>query len=201
MFCSCWFVSSEEWSKVGDMERGNLGITVADDGEFWWAIKALPNLNSWPLLSDCINECCALVHRMPFADWCKLFTNADVCRVINTALISVNKTWNEVVHFGSWTKNAEPLLNRCGGCANHKPTFLQNPQVHSPHIICVQAHVNVYKHTFMDLFSLTFFFYSTCLMLQRSPMRSWSPCNKKTWRSTDDLVKEKTLPLALVSSR
>ncbi|KAI4813778.1 hypothetical protein KUCAC02_003008 [Chaenocephalus aceratus] len=95
-----WSDTSEEWSKVGDMERGNLGITVADDGEFW----------------------------MPFVDWCKLFTNADVCRVINTALISVNKTWNEVVHFGSWTKNAEPLLNRCGGCANHKPTFLQNPQ-------------------------------------------------------------------------
>ncbi|XP_034055820.1 calpain-5-like [Gymnodraco acuticeps] len=95
-----WSDTSEEWSKVGDMERENLGITVADDGEFW----------------------------MSFADWCKLFTNADVCRVINTALISVNKTWNEVVHFGSWTKNAEPLLNRCGGCANNKPTFLQNPQ-------------------------------------------------------------------------
>lgn len=28
-------VSSEEWSQVGDMERGNLGITVEDDGEFW----------------------------------------------------------------------------------------------------------------------------------------------------------------------
>lgn len=27
--------SSEEWSKVGDAERDNLGITVADDGEFW----------------------------------------------------------------------------------------------------------------------------------------------------------------------
>uniref|UniRef100_A0A3P9QIZ7 Calpain catalytic domain-containing protein n=1 Tax=Poecilia reticulata TaxID=8081 RepID=A0A3P9QIZ7_POERE len=31
-----WSDSSEEWSKVGDTERGNLGITVADDGEFWW---------------------------------------------------------------------------------------------------------------------------------------------------------------------
>ena len=29
-------ISSEEWSKVGDTERGNLGITVEDDGEFWW---------------------------------------------------------------------------------------------------------------------------------------------------------------------
>ncbi|XP_040037163.1 calpain-5 [Gasterosteus aculeatus] len=95
-----WSDSSEEWSKVGDMERGKLGITVEDDGEFW----------------------------MEFTDWCKFFTDADICRLINTSLISVYKTWNEVVHFGSWTKNAEPLLNRCGGCGNHKQTFLQNPQ-------------------------------------------------------------------------
>ncbi|XP_077402369.1 calpain-5-like [Vanacampus margaritifer] len=95
-----WSDSSEEWSKVGDTERGNLGITVEDDGEFW----------------------------MSFADWCKHFTDADVCRLINTSVISIHKTWHEIVHFGSWTKHAEPLLNRCGGCANHKPTFLQNPQ-------------------------------------------------------------------------
>lgn len=95
-----WSDNSEEWSKVGDSERTNLGITVADDGEFW----------------------------MSFSDWCRHFTDTDVCRIINTSVISVHKTWHEVVHFGSWTKNADPLLNRCGGCANHKPTFLQNPQ-------------------------------------------------------------------------
>ncbi|KAM9331592.1 calpain-5-like isoform 1-T2 [Pholidichthys leucotaenia] len=95
-----WSDSSEEWAKVGDTERGNLDITVADDGEFW----------------------------MSFSDWCRWFTEADVCRLINTSLISIHKTWHEVVHFGSWTKNAQPLLNRCGGCMNHKQTFLQNPQ-------------------------------------------------------------------------
>ncbi|XP_034034423.1 calpain-5-like [Thalassophryne amazonica] len=95
-----WSDTSEEWSKVGDTERGNLGITVEDDGEFW----------------------------MSFTDWCKFFTNADVCRLINTSVFTTHKTWHEVVHFGSWTKNAEPLLNRCGGCPNNKQTFLQNPQ-------------------------------------------------------------------------
>ncbi|XP_056140994.1 calpain-5-like [Lampris incognitus] len=95
-----WSDSSEEWSKVGDTERGNLGITVEDDGEFW----------------------------MSFPDWCKSFTDVDVCRLINTALISIHKTWNEVSHFGSWTQNADPFRNRCGGCSNHKQTFLQNPQ-------------------------------------------------------------------------
>lgn len=95
-----WSDSSEEWSNVGDTERGNLGITVEDDGEFW----------------------------MSFTDWCKFFTDTDVCRLINTSLISIHKTWHEVVHFGRWTQNRDPKLNRCGGCANHKPTFLQNPQ-------------------------------------------------------------------------
>ncbi|XP_054899594.1 calpain-5-like isoform X1 [Poeciliopsis prolifica] len=95
-----WSDSSEEWSKVGDTERGNLGITVADDGEFW----------------------------MSFTDWCKNFTDADVCRLINTSLISIHKTWNKEVNFGKWTRNSDPLLNRCGGCVNHRQTFLQNPQ-------------------------------------------------------------------------
>ncbi|XP_051512776.1 calpain-5-like [Myxocyprinus asiaticus] len=95
-----WSDSSEEWKKVGDMERNNLGITVVDDGEFW----------------------------MSFQDWCKNFTDADVCRLINTSVLSVHKTWNEVVYFGNWSKHAEPLRNRCGGCMNHRQTFLQNPQ-------------------------------------------------------------------------
>ena len=69
---------------------------------------------------------------MLFTDWCKFFTEADVCRLINTSVVSVHKSWHEAVHFGSWTKDAEPLLNRCGGCANHRQTFLQNPQVAAP---------------------------------------------------------------------
>ncbi|KAI1903606.1 hypothetical protein AGOR_G00028930 [Albula goreensis] len=95
-----WSDSSEEWQKVGSMEREAMEITVQDDGEFW----------------------------MAFDDWCKFFTDADVCRLINTSLLSIEKTWHEVVHHGSWTKNAEPFLNRCGGCMNHRQTFLQNPQ-------------------------------------------------------------------------
>ncbi|KAG7252539.1 LOW QUALITY PROTEIN: hypothetical protein CRUP_027530, partial [Coryphaenoides rupestris] len=35
--------------------------------------------------------------------------------------------WCEVMHRGSWTKEGEPLRNRCGGCSNHTSTFLQKP--------------------------------------------------------------------------
>lgn len=68
-------------------------------------------------------------HRMSSSDWCKFFTDVDICRLINTSVIGLHKTWNEVVHFGSWTKHAQPLLNRCGGNDKHMDTFLQNPQV------------------------------------------------------------------------
>ncbi|XP_029557099.1 calpain-5 [Salmo trutta] len=95
-----WSDSSAEWERVGSMERAKLGITVENDGEFW----------------------------MVFTDWCKYFTDADVCHLINTSLLTIHKTWHEVVHFGSWTKHSEPLHNRCGGCMNYKQTFLQNPQ-------------------------------------------------------------------------
>ncbi|XP_026881028.1 calpain-5-like [Electrophorus electricus] len=95
-----WSDSSQEWEKVGIRERANMGITVEDDGEFW----------------------------MSFDDWCQNFTDADVCRLMNTSLLSIQKVWHEVVLFGSWAKHTEPLRNRCGGCMNHRSTFLQNPQ-------------------------------------------------------------------------
>lgn len=107
-------------------------------------------------------------HRMSFTDWCKFFTDADVCRLINTSVISIHKTWHEVVHFGSWTKNAEPLLNRCGGCANHKFTFLQNPQVLPPLPSSSCAHACQHMFIHSCLTSL----YSTCSTLQRRRMRS-----------------------------
>ncbi|XP_008401559.1 calpain-5-like, partial [Poecilia reticulata] len=84
-----------------DVDSGcRLGITVADDGEFW----------------------------MSFTDWCKNFTDVDICHLVNTSLISIHKNWDEEVKFGKWTRNSDHLLNRCGGCTNHKQTFLQNPQ-------------------------------------------------------------------------
>lgn len=181
-------ISSEEWSKVGDTERGNLGITVEDDGEFWWvSLVTTTHLWSLPPLSAFNDASSVHIHRMSFTDWCQCFTDADVCRLINTSLISVHKTWHEVVHFGSWTKNAEPLLNRCGGCSNHKRTFLQNPHVLNTldglfrHMI----HIYLYIHSL-----LLIFFYSTCSILQRRLMRSSSPCNKKTLGSKKKLVEE-----------
>ncbi|KAJ8337926.1 hypothetical protein SKAU_G00368920 [Synaphobranchus kaupii] len=104
-----WSDSSEEWERVGSTERTTLGLTVKNDGEFWYAFLYL-------FENDEVD------------DWCTIFTDVDVCRLINTSLLSIQKTWHEAVFFSSWTKDAEPLHNRSGGCVNNRNTFLQNPQ-------------------------------------------------------------------------
>ncbi|XP_053129228.1 calpain-6 isoform X2 [Hemicordylus capensis] len=65
---------------------------------------------------------------MTFEDWCKNFTHVDICRIVNTSIFSIHKTWEKKMMRGSWIRNADPLLNRSGGCSNNKDTFLQNPQ-------------------------------------------------------------------------
>ncbi|KAH0630923.1 hypothetical protein JD844_004290 [Phrynosoma platyrhinos] len=95
-----WSDESDEWKNVSKAERKKLGLMVENDGEFW----------------------------MTFEDWCKNFTDVDICRIVNTSLFSIHKTWEKKTMCGQWTKNPDPLLNRSGGCSNHKATFLQNPQ-------------------------------------------------------------------------
>ena len=60
---------------------------------------------------------------MLFEDFCKYFKNAAVCRVINTSILSLRKTWTEALFNGEWKPG------RDGGCINNRETFLQNPQV------------------------------------------------------------------------
>ena len=66
---------------------------------------------------------------MTFDDFIANFTDLILCRLINTSYLSLHKTWEEAVKQGSWRRHDNPLLNRAGGCTNHKNTFLQNPQV------------------------------------------------------------------------
>ena len=60
---------------------------------------------------------------MEFADFLYFFSEVSICRVINTSLISIHKTWSENTLYGSWT-----IPNRAGGCVNNRGTFCENPQ-------------------------------------------------------------------------
>ncbi|XP_072451473.1 calpain-5-like isoform X2 [Chiloscyllium punctatum] len=95
-----WSDNSKEWQKISKKERKKIGTDLKNDGEFW----------------------------MAFEDWYKYFTNAIVCRIINTSYLSIRKTWDEVILRGAWSRHEGPLLNRAGGCTNFLHTFLQNPQ-------------------------------------------------------------------------
>ena len=61
---------------------------------------------------------------MSFDDYCKYFKETAICRVVNTSMFSLNKTWHEGLANGAWK-----TPGRAGGCINHKETFTKNPQV------------------------------------------------------------------------
>ncbi|GAB1600396.1 calpain-5-like [Argonauta hians] len=86
---------SPEWQKIDKNDRSNIGLTFEDDGEFW----------------------------MTFEDFCKHFVNVAICRVVNTSIFSLRKTWSEGIGDGEWKKP-----DRAGGCINNRDTFLKNPQ-------------------------------------------------------------------------
>ncbi|XP_052104854.1 calpain-5-like [Mytilus californianus] len=86
---------SDEWNKIPEEEKKRVGLTFEEDGEFW----------------------------MSFDDYCQNFVHTAVCRVVNTSMFSINKTWHEGSAHGEWKKP-----DRAGGCANNRDTFLQNPQ-------------------------------------------------------------------------
>ena len=60
---------------------------------------------------------------MEFVDFLNYFSEVSICRVINTSLLTIRKTWSESLIFGEWKRP-----NRAGGCVNNRGTFCENPQ-------------------------------------------------------------------------
>lgn len=65
-----------------------------------------------------------LICRMAFDDFCKYFVQAAICRVVNTSMFSITKTWHEGACHSAWKKP-----DRAGGCLNNVESFMKNPQV------------------------------------------------------------------------
>lgn len=61
---------------------------------------------------------------MAFEDFCRYYTDIDICHIMNTSLFSIKKKWKEYIGKGEWTSPS-----RCGGCGNYSDSFLHNPQV------------------------------------------------------------------------
>lgn len=85
---------------------------------------------------------------MDFQDFCRYFTDVVVCRLVERFLLRPRSRWREEHLHGEWAPAPSPgngtdtrpeeergweaeadKRSRCGGCINHRDTFLHNPQV------------------------------------------------------------------------
>lgn len=92
---------------------------------------------------------------MDFQDFCRYFTDVVVCRLVERFLLWPSSHWREEHLYGEWASAPSPegrrdvrggsqdgttkqegaceaevdKRSRCGGCINHRDTFLHNPQV------------------------------------------------------------------------
>uniref|UniRef100_A0A3P9D3Z2 Si:dkey-19b23.13 n=1 Tax=Maylandia zebra TaxID=106582 RepID=A0A3P9D3Z2_9CICH len=84
----------------------------------------------WQQLSRAERDKMGLVVRavgefwMDFEDFCQHFTDVVVCRLVERTLLWPRSRWREVSCYGEWLDKR----SRCGGCINHRDTFLHNPQ-------------------------------------------------------------------------
>uniref|UniRef100_A0A8C1TJJ9 Si:dkey-19b23.13 n=1 Tax=Cyprinus carpio TaxID=7962 RepID=A0A8C1TJJ9_CYPCA len=95
-----WSLGSPQWQQLSRREREKMGLVVRDVGEFW----------------------------MEFEDFCRYFTDMVVCRLAEKSLLWPQTHWREVCCQGAWTYRQIDRRSRCGGCINHRDTFLYNPQ-------------------------------------------------------------------------
>ncbi len=65
---------------------------------------------------------------MPFEDFLHQFSDFSICRIVNTSIFSLSKTWHENRHFGRW-QPGPGRLDRAGGCLNNPDKVLNNPQL------------------------------------------------------------------------
>ena len=61
---------------------------------------------------------------MAFEDFCRYFTKATMCHVMNTLWFSLSKRWHLFKHSNEWKSGLS-----AGGCVINQDTFTQNPQV------------------------------------------------------------------------
>uniref|UniRef100_A0A3B4YGI2 Calpain-5-like n=1 Tax=Seriola lalandi dorsalis TaxID=1841481 RepID=A0A3B4YGI2_SERLL len=85
----------------------------------------------WQQMSRAEREKMGLIVRdvgefwMDFEDFCHYFTDVVVCRLVERALLWPSCHWRE--RNGGWEPQVDKR-SRCGGCINHRETFLHNPQ-------------------------------------------------------------------------
>ncbi|XP_064645832.1 calpain-5-like [Lineus longissimus] len=95
-----WSDDSPEWTQLTQKDRNKLGMKFQKEGDFW----------------------------MSFDDFVKNFTKVEICHIVNTAIVSIKKSWSEAIFRGKWTVGVKgSSKDRSGGNEKHL-SFLYNPQ-------------------------------------------------------------------------
>ena len=71
-----WSDGSDEWTKIPEAEKKDMGLVFSDDGEFW----------------------------MDMADFVQFFSTIDICEVFNTNIFNFAHTWHEFETAGQWNQ-------------------------------------------------------------------------------------------------
>ena len=61
---------------------------------------------------------------MAFEDFCRYFSKATMCHLMNTSIFSISKRWHLFKHNNEW----KPGFS-AGGCVTNQDSFFKNPQV------------------------------------------------------------------------
>ena len=69
-----WSDGSEEWTKIPESEKKDMGLVFTDDGEFW----------------------------MDMTDFVQFFSSIDICEVFNTNIFNFSHTWHEFETADQW---------------------------------------------------------------------------------------------------
>lgn len=68
---------------------------------------------------------------MPLEDFVSNFNELIICRLFNTNVFAISRTWYEMVVKGEWSVGAKGTSqDRSGGGPAFISTYLRNPQVH-----------------------------------------------------------------------
>ncbi|XP_061817090.1 calpain-5 [Nerophis lumbriciformis] len=147
-----WSQRSQEWQQMSRAEREKIGLVVRDVGEFWMdfedfcryftdvvVCRLVERTLLWPRAHWREVRC--------YGEWSPALSSTNqppsaVCMLSRRKENQVEEPWGNKRHLKQvskyQSKYAEELnrgrevhvdkRSRCGGCINHKDTFLHNPQ-------------------------------------------------------------------------
>ncbi|XP_057712344.1 calpain-5-like [Corythoichthys intestinalis] len=133
-----WSQRSQEWTQMSRAEREKMGLVIRDVGEFWMDFE-----DFCAYFTDVV--LCRLVERSflwPSSHWREVRRYGEWSLAPThtgrppSAVCVLSRRKGESQEEDSSGGNRDDVLNgsqldkrsRCGGCLNHKDTFLHNPQ-------------------------------------------------------------------------